>query len=650
MVLASAAVAERVRRWRLQRGWTAQQLADECARAGLPALTRSTVAKIESGVRKSVSADEVAVLSRALGVTPAALLGNELGSTSSSPEMDSGAGLGRRSVIVVDIADFGRHSPASQLATRDALFTVLRQSFENIGVTLATSILEDRGDGMLIVLDVPPERLSDELPHRLAAALTHYNATQTDESRLRLLMAMSRGVLEVDRHGLAGSALLTAFRLANSSELRAMLAESGGVLALALTDDCYREITRAPEDYRSVAVTVKEFSQPAWIRVFESAPRLPAWVDDRAEKWLSGLLTGNRLVYSDAAYRVATRRDASPPEAGADPRALFARLAQRDVGPDGVPPALIFTACLAIQAPPRLAAELRSWTRAQATRLGVADHLGAITPELPRLLEAELSTDACLTVQIDHDALDPNAYVVSEWRLLGGDWPVRGETVVCSAEQLSRRVSGLVAETEAGWAATTSTLRLEFVLPSDLLNLPVDQWLSDATDATSVPLGVRYQMVVRSAARMRETASHRLWRMRWDTMTALPIGLALANDAVLTALSNDSVELRRLAATLAVRRERASVLLTPPPAHRQPLDAVRVGLHAGVPVFLWYRGARPFPEIEPVLHELVTSAGDIREHVRVLRADAFMADDPVTSIGSEVTLLWDDPRRVLVIG
>jgi len=67
-------VAARLRRLRQQRGWTAADLAEECHRIGAPSLTRSTIAKIESGVRKSVTAEEVAALARALSVEPSDLL------------------------------------------------------------------------------------------------------------------------------------------------------------------------------------------------------------------------------------------------------------------------------------------------------------------------------------------------------------------------------------------------------------------------------------------------------------------------------------------------------------------------------------------------------------------------------------------------
>jgi DNA-binding CsgD family transcriptional regulator/tetratricopeptide (TPR) repeat protein/transcriptional regulator with XRE-family HTH domain len=67
-------VADSVRYLRVQRRWSAQQLAEECARAGATSLTRGTIAKIESSRRKHVTADELAVLAQVLQVSPADLL------------------------------------------------------------------------------------------------------------------------------------------------------------------------------------------------------------------------------------------------------------------------------------------------------------------------------------------------------------------------------------------------------------------------------------------------------------------------------------------------------------------------------------------------------------------------------------------------
>lgn len=80
---ATRIVAGHVRRFREQRGWSAQRLAEECALHGSGSLTRSTIAKIESGVRKSVTTDEVAALARAFRVAP-----SELFEETETPERD----------------------------------------------------------------------------------------------------------------------------------------------------------------------------------------------------------------------------------------------------------------------------------------------------------------------------------------------------------------------------------------------------------------------------------------------------------------------------------------------------------------------------------------------------------------------------------
>jgi transcriptional regulator with XRE-family HTH domain len=76
-VSVTAQAAERIRQLRSERRWSARQLADECARIGVGSLTRSTIAKIESGVRKSVTSDELAALSKALGVSLDSFVGSE---------------------------------------------------------------------------------------------------------------------------------------------------------------------------------------------------------------------------------------------------------------------------------------------------------------------------------------------------------------------------------------------------------------------------------------------------------------------------------------------------------------------------------------------------------------------------------------------
>ncbi len=69
------AVRVRLREARRARQLSAQQVADRAADLGMPSLTRSTIAKIESGVRKVVTLEEVVTLSRVLKVPLERLIG-----------------------------------------------------------------------------------------------------------------------------------------------------------------------------------------------------------------------------------------------------------------------------------------------------------------------------------------------------------------------------------------------------------------------------------------------------------------------------------------------------------------------------------------------------------------------------------------------
>jgi transcriptional regulator with XRE-family HTH domain len=98
----STATGELIRKLRRQRNWTAQRLAEECVRSGAPWLTRGTIAKIESGVRKSITSEELVALAQAFGVTLAHLAGTpSSGSAITHPERaDPGKGQG---VILVSV-------------------------------------------------------------------------------------------------------------------------------------------------------------------------------------------------------------------------------------------------------------------------------------------------------------------------------------------------------------------------------------------------------------------------------------------------------------------------------------------------------------------------------------------------------------------
>jgi transcriptional regulator with XRE-family HTH domain len=524
-------IADRVRRLRAQRRWSARQLADECARLGSTSLTRGTIAKIESDVRKSVTADEVAVLARALGVTPTLL------TTPDSSDPEQPGRIEHHTIIVVDIESFADRAAGRQFAVREALYDLLRHAFTATGVEWNECRVEDYGDGAMILppSDIPNDALVTELPQNLATALREYNSDRTADTTLRLRLAVHAGDIHFTTSGIGGEPVNLSFRLLDSPALRTALAASSGMLALIVSDSLYHEAVlpnpaTEPGSYRAVIVSQQQENVVGWIC-------LPDYRDSRK----------------------------------ADPR-------------------------------------------------GTAD-------------------TAYLVIQIDPDPITTETYLLSHWRHLGPDWqPERGPDRIVSEVDLEPAVDQLIREAEDHWAGSSASIQLEFVLPTELLNLPVDQWLDD--EDPHVPLGLRYPVVVRSLERIRTPRLHRRWRRRWDNLRP-------DMEPLLLSVTNEPTDLVRLAATLAADDNASVVAFRPPPEPADERRDILASLRDGTPIVIWNRGRATPDEFEAAVRRLASSGVEgIPEGLRSLRAEAYASDDPSSHIGSHIALLWDDPTRV----
>lgn len=216
---------------------------------------------------------------------------------------------------------------------------------------------------------------------------------------------------------------------------------------------------------------------------------------------------------------------------------------------------------------------------------------------------------------------------------------MRGRDFVGDMDQVRNQVALIVDEAEADWAQCARTIRLEFVLSTELINLPVDQWSADPDDVTAMPLGVRYQVVVRSLQLMLARHRHRQWRIRWDSMMDSKSGVVVRADA------DDPQSLRALAATLVRDPGQGILVLDEAPATGSN-DVLRVGLNAGVPVMLWSRERRADDGFAAAV-DYLSGVGDLREAVRLIRGEAFSQPNPDDHIGSRLALLRDDPSRMI---
>ncbi|MCS7483285.1 hypothetical protein ACFFQW_47580 [Umezawaea endophytica] len=317
--------------------------------------------------------------------------------------------------------------------------------------------------------------------------------------------------------------------------------------------------------------------------------------------------------------------------------------------PGGVPPLLLFIEHLARHTPRRPADWLRRWSDQRAREWHVADQLRAARGRgfVGDTASGNGVVTACLVVRIERRGLRHDVYRLTMWRHLGPGWrPRHGGHVSGNLVELEAVVARLVDDAEETWAKRANVIRVEFLLPYDLLNLPVDQWKLETDSGLPQALGLRYQVVLRSLDRARTYRWHRGWKERWSTM----IGALRFQPTAHWCGDPRARDLGELDALLAVSPELVSLVLSapPPPVGTKGPSEILVGLRNGLPVMIWHRADGPRRTFSSAVRPLLTSHPDLPEQVRRLRGGQG-AVRFTGQICSHVSLLWDDPNRTVEV-
>jgi hypothetical protein len=187
-----------------------------------------------------------------------------------------------RTVVVVDVSAFGQRHRIPQEEIRRGLYAALESAFEDCGLDWSATHHEDRGDGVFVLVppDVPKSKVVDGVPHALLGKLRRYNATRTEEARIRLRIAITAGEVMQDEHGVVGDDVTLAFRLLDAEPLRDALARSTALFALIVSQRIFDEVIRPdpgmdPSSFRRVDVDVKEVHGHAWLHLPNGAAPPP---------------------------------------------------------------------------------------------------------------------------------------------------------------------------------------------------------------------------------------------------------------------------------------------------------------------------------------------------------------------------------------
>jgi hypothetical protein len=149
-----------------------------------------------------------------------------------------------RSIVVIDIEASGHLDGPQKVAVRSDLYRILDDAREIAGIPSASVTMEDRGDGVFLLIEagVSIRRLVHPFLTSIDAAL---HGRRVGELRLRLRSVLHQGAVSPDPTGASGSSIDLAFAMVNAPQLREALKQATtGRMALVVSSDIYRDAVR----------------------------------------------------------------------------------------------------------------------------------------------------------------------------------------------------------------------------------------------------------------------------------------------------------------------------------------------------------------------------------------------------------------------
>src|SRR5262245_48768096 len=107
-------------------------------------------------------------------------------------------------IVVVDVEGFTNpaRTQMHRVAVREGLYEVLRTAFSVSDLDMSSCHVEDRGDGLMILVPAMYSKRSlvSHWPDRVAAGLRQHNAAHVAEARIKLRMALHAGEVQWSAH------------------------------------------------------------------------------------------------------------------------------------------------------------------------------------------------------------------------------------------------------------------------------------------------------------------------------------------------------------------------------------------------------------------------------------------------------------------
>ncbi|MFI8306663.1 hypothetical protein ACIF80_25150 [Streptomyces sp. NPDC085927] len=314
--------------------------------------------------------------------------------------------------------------------------------------------------------------------------------------------------------------------------------------------------------------------------------------------------------------------------------------------PSGLPPALAFLLLLVHS--PAVRSELgQERHRRLETRARAWARHSALADEYDRQADEYRSESAgqppgalppSVVVQLVPDTLDPDRYHLTCWMQTAPDhWsPYRLTETVAARAELEQAVSRMLADAEEKALGHLPDVTVEFVLPWELLNSPVERWGAGTVVPGSAPDAPvpSHPVVVRSLDRMRARHTHRRWHTRWQQLSS-------GEGHVLWSSSDGRGAVERLTDALVDDPDLVACVLSRPPGayDGDGYAEVRAALWHGLPIVVWDRLDCQRPGFRAAAEELLSGGrlAELPQRLGRLRRDG--------RLDRHVVVLWDDPTQ-----
>jgi hypothetical protein len=371
---------------------------------------------------------------------------------------------------------------------------------------------------------------------------------------------------------------------------------------------------------------------------FDPAPLLDASNRNGLYRILAELADRITSDMVGSAYREAAGLMSSEAITAYDVPSVIRVLESAMTAADGLPPLLHFLEGLSRRLPTAAADNLRSWVDDFARREDIPRHL------LSRLRLSRPPSDSgqtkfYLLAELLGFGAGHERYL-SKVTLLQGDrrrWPpnarlVRDGSLPLHAADIPPLFESILSDIR--YLPDVGELVIEFLLPLELLSLPVDQWQVEEGERAR-PLCVEHHVIVRYRDRPQIRSGYGQWQGRTRR-------LRNGGATVQWVDPNNMAAVGRLSGQLLRGGAPCLALEQPPPKPGRTLssDAVSTAISMGVPVIIWCRDGVSAKSFVARLRSHLAQQGvlDLPTLVQQIRHEFIEFGNPA---GEHITLVWD---------